>query len=87
MTQNGKNTNIFDNYEVDCNGCECYWDNSCDGVPLDKKRNCTSYTATRTTDIPMRIADLKHELIVHRSILAGLTVGILTLATLLAIGV
>ena len=49
---------IFDNYEVECNDCQHYWDNSCDGVPIDKKRNCTSFIATRTTDIPMQIKSL-----------------------------
>lgn len=49
---------IFDNYEVECNECEHYWDSSCDGVPIDKKRNCTSFKATRTIDIPMQIKNL-----------------------------
>jgi hypothetical protein len=49
---------IFDDYDVDCNECTHYWDSSCDGVPIDKKRNCTSYKATRTVDIPMQIKKL-----------------------------
>ena len=46
---------IFDNYEVECNECQHYWTDSCDGVPISQKRNCTSFVATRTTDIPMQI--------------------------------
>ena len=49
---------IFDNYEIECNDCQCYWDSSCDGVPIDQKRNCTSFIATRTKDIPMQIKKL-----------------------------
>lgn len=49
---------VFDDYEVECNECEHYWDSSCDGVPIDKKRNCTSFKATRTIDIPMQIKTL-----------------------------
>lgn len=46
---------IFDDYEVECNDCQHYWDDTCDGVPIAKKRNCTSFIATRTTDIPLQI--------------------------------
>ena len=49
---------IFDNYEVDCNECQHYWDSSCDGVPIDQKRNCAVFIATRTKDIPMQIKKL-----------------------------
>ena len=50
---------IFDDYEVNCNECKNYWDSSCDGVPITKRRNCTSYIATRTVDIPKQIEKLK----------------------------
>ena len=50
---------IFDNYEVECNECQHYWRDTCDGVPIEKKRNCTSYTATRTSDIPEQIKQLR----------------------------
>lgn len=50
-----KEPKIFDEYEVDCNTCEKYWDSSCDGVKCSKdgseSRKCTSYKAVRKLDI------------------------------------
>lgn len=56
------NNKRFDDYEVDCNTCGNYWNDTCDGVPIDKKRNCNSYIATRTTDIPKQIEKLKNSI-------------------------
>lgn len=42
---------VFDDYEVDCNTCEAYWDNQCDGVKVGTTRNCSSYKATRKIDV------------------------------------
>lgn len=53
---------IFDDFQVDCNECKHYWDSSCDGVPIENKRNCTSFIATRTYDIPEQIKWLRDEL-------------------------
>lgn len=50
---------IFDDYDVDCNTCESYWDNQCDGVKVGTTRNCTSYKATRKIDVLSTISDLK----------------------------
>jgi hypothetical protein len=62
------NNQIFDNYEVNCNDCGHYWNDSCDGVPLNQKRNCTSFIATKTTDIPKQIKQLKTDLRITRFI-------------------
>lgn len=57
------NTNkIFEEYEVDCNNCSNYWDSKCDGVPVNLKRNCSSFIATRTYDIPKQINTLYNAL-------------------------
>lgn len=59
MTQeNMKNTPIFDNYEVECNECGNYWNDTCDGVLPNQKRNCTAFVATRVSDIPKQIKSL-----------------------------
>ena len=50
---------IFDDYEVDCNECQHYWDNACDAVGKGIKKNCGSYVATRRKDIPERIEKLE----------------------------
>jgi hypothetical protein len=66
---------IFDDYQVDCNECKKYWDSSCDGVPISKKRNCTAYEATRTVDIPKRIDDLWECIKLTWITMLGLAVG------------
>lgn len=54
-----KESKIFDNYEVDCNTCESYWNSQCDGVKVNDRRNCTSYKATRNVDVVEEIANMK----------------------------
>ena len=71
----------FDNwddcYEVDCNSCEHYYTNSCDGVPEGKKRTCTAFKASRGIVIPQEIEMLKTSLkSLERRILL-LNIGIL----------
>ena len=80
-------TKVFDDYEVNCNECEHYWDSSCGGVPINEKRNCTSYKATRTVDIPKQITQLKHEVVLHRKFIIGMVVGFILETVLLLHGV
>lgn len=65
---------IFDDYEVDCNECANYWNDSCDGVPINKKRNCTSFVATRTSDIPQQIKQLQRNVVYNRVLIMTLCV-------------
>lgn len=47
---------IFEEYKpVDCNDCDHYWNNTCDGVPEATERLCTSFKATRRVILPSRI--------------------------------
>ena len=65
MSINDKKNSRFDEWEsveVDCNTCDNYWTNSCDGVPLDKKRNCQSYIASRSISIPEELEEVKQQL-------------------------
>lgn len=59
MSSTTNSHKIFDEYEVDCNTCESYWDNQCDGVKVGTTRNCTSYKATRKIDVLSTISELK----------------------------
>mgnify|MGYP003418624221 CR=1 FL=1 len=68
---------IFDDYQVDCNECKKYWDSSCDGVPINKKRNCTSFEATRTTDIPKQIERLNKSIKHLWLVISVLGIGLL----------
>jgi hypothetical protein len=54
---------VFSEWDtVDCNGCSHYWDDSCSGVPKDKKRNCSSFVATRRVVIPEQIRELEKQI-------------------------
>lgn len=54
----------FDEWDelVDCNSCENYYSNTCDGVPVAQKRSCTAFKATRHISIPLEIKWLKTRL-------------------------
>lgn len=45
--------------EVDCNECTHYWDNSCDAVQQNSRRQCNSFSATRRVVIPARLNALE----------------------------
>ena len=47
---------------VDCNNCELYWLNQCDGVkytPQGSVMPCKSFLATRSVIIPKQINDVQ----------------------------
>lgn len=78
----------FDEWEemVDCNDCEYYWDNTCDGVQKAQERSCTSFKATRSVVIPQKLNALETRLkwltralvgVVAITILTGITILIL----------
>lgn len=52
---------IFDEFEVECNGCQRYWTDQCDGVKPDTTKSCSSYLATRNMDIPTKVKTLDDE--------------------------
>ena len=52
MTEERK---VFDDYEVECNTCEKYWINQCDGVKPGEPRKCNSYVAVRKMDVVQQI--------------------------------
>lgn len=43
---------------VDCNECEHYWTNSCDGACKGSQKPCNSFLATRSVIIPEQIKRL-----------------------------
>lgn len=50
---------VFDEQYTDCNKCEAYWNNQCDGVTVGSERTCTAFKATRRVDIPQEIKSLR----------------------------
>lgn len=53
---------IFDETYVECTECSHYWNDSCDGVPKDKVRPCTSYKATKKVDYIEKLQHLEEEI-------------------------
>lgn len=54
---------IFDDFpQVDCNECELYWLNQCDGVHKARERTCNSFKASRCVVIPEQIKSLQKRL-------------------------
>ena len=50
----------FEDYpKVDCNECEPWWLNQCDGVPKGSQRVCNSFLASRNVVIPARLNKLE----------------------------
>lgn len=53
----------FDKWEyVDCNECQNYWNDTCDGVSKGRESVCTSFIATRMVNIPAQIKALRSDL-------------------------
>lgn len=48
--------------EVDCNECELWWLNQCDGVQKAQERRCTAFKATRSVVIPQEMKWLRTRL-------------------------
>lgn len=60
---NNEYRTIFDDFPVvECNECEHFWNNSCDGVRIDQKRPCKSFLATRKVNLPREVESLKKTL-------------------------
>lgn len=53
-----KESKVFDESYVDCNQCQHYWNTVCDGAPTKQIKPCTSFKATRQTDVPLQIEKL-----------------------------
>lgn len=73
---------VFEDWEeVDCNQCERYWLNQCDGVKCSNKAQkvpCNSFLATRRVVIPKQIEKLNKEVFWLK-----LSVGILVVLNIL----
>jgi hypothetical protein len=75
---------IFDDFPtVDCNGCELYWVNACDGVKKAQERPCTAFKATRGVVIPLQIKSLQRAL--KRLVGALVILGVIQILTLILI--
>lgn len=77
---------VFDDFpQADCNTCRSYMSDQCDGVPIGESRKCTAYEATRQSDLPMQIENLKKEIKSLRlgNMLLALSVFLLALGQLL----
>ena len=62
-----KNNKIFDEFpKVDCNECERYWINQCDGIQKGNQKLCKSFLATRKVNILQELEEIKEGLTDNR---------------------
>lgn len=58
-----ENKKIFEDFPtVDCNECESWWNNQCDGVTEGSQKLCTAFKAVRRVNIPLKIERLRKAL-------------------------
>ena len=56
MTMENKPSRFDDWQDINvCEQCECWWNNTCDGV----KSSCNAFKPTRRTEIPQEIDSLR----------------------------
>lgn len=78
MTEEQK---VFEEYpKADCNTCRSYMQDQCDGVPVGITRKCTSYVATRQSDIPKQIEKLNEDIIKLNLYGVILTIAVMLIA-------
>ena len=53
---------IFDEEFVDCNTCQCYWTDQCNGKKLNEYGKCNSYIAYRKIDVLNRLEVIENNL-------------------------
>lgn len=71
----------FDDWDdlVDCNKCQRYYDDTCDGTKVGYKKKCNSYVATRSSDLPARIGKLEKRVRDNEILWSILTISLLLL--------
>jgi hypothetical protein len=83
MSEEPNNKRFSEWVEVDCNECQRYWDNSCDGCKdtlKGSKMPCNSFLATRSVIIPQEIKALKKDIKWLKTALTILTGIVLLMA-------
>lgn len=54
-----KRQQVFEEWDVDCNDCKHYWDDTCDACSEGSRRLCNSFVATRRVVLPAKIERLE----------------------------
>lgn len=80
--ENSKSKRFEDWEEVDCNECERWWINQCDGASKGSQRQCNSFLATRDVVIPAKINYLERRV---KRLGGAVTASLTLIAILLAI--
>lgn len=64
MEKPSKSPSRFDEWDeiVDCNDCQHYYDNTCDGVSKGSTRLCKQFKAVRGINMPEEIKSLQNGL-------------------------
>lgn len=78
---------IFDDFPtVECDNCESYWINQCDGVIQGSERLCKAFVAVRRESIPLKLKRLEKAfkwLVACVVILGVVSIGTLVLLLLI----
>lgn len=78
---------IFDEYQVECEGCQHYWNDTCDGVKQGSQKACTSFIATKRTNIPEQIKNLEKRLVRSENNLVIVVTWLLIVTIIMILGV
>ena len=63
VVQKTENKKVFDDFPtVDCNDCEQYYLNTCDGVSEAQNRPCTAFKPVRGMNMPKEIKSLRTQI-------------------------
>jgi hypothetical protein len=54
-----KRQQVFEEWDVDCNDCKHYWDDTCDACSEGSRKLCNSFVATRRVVLPAKIERLE----------------------------
>ena len=78
---------IFDDFSfscVNCNDCESWWLNQCDGVNKGSEKSCTAFKAVRSVVIPEQIKSLRTAVkwLSLSVILLGIAVAMLSISVM-----
>lgn len=77
----------FDDWvEVECNNCERYWTDQCDGVQEGKTKPCGSYLACRKTDYAKRLREVEKKVETLEIFKGIITLAVLLLAVAILVG-
>ena len=76
MESEKKISKIFDDFPtVDCNDCQHYWLDRCDGAKPQAGTRCREFNAVRGIDIPLQIKSIKTASMTLKKVLVAVCIS------------